>query len=339
MTTPHPTMSALAHQLPKLVEAIQDGFETRQLAIAKAGRKNRNAIDIRAVKVHEALADELGEKSQSIRQDLAKYRNGTRMPGPSKLLALVDSSARLRYIKADARGTGAEKLVGWCRKEIERRLLAETEEAKRVADQKRARVLSKSERFVDELFKQARPDFTDDVAEELLSSVPARVAYQLVEQEPNLTVGSATMLRRMASTLSKLLVDVAREVDAAFKEQQSYAEDARERILAKQSLELERIMIAAQSTQGNAALRRRALSLGIGGPQLERILKRLATGRGLGKADAAKRLTLLEAFKGFRPQKEWAGIFVDKKSESAKMGNWKDVKRERDLLKSRKQYE
>lgn len=311
MPTPHPSMSALVDQLPKLVTAIEVGFETRRLATSKAASKNRSVMHIQATKVYAALADELGENPESVRQDLLKYKSGTRMPAPAKLLALVDCSTRLRYIKADARGTGAERLVGWCRREIERQALVEIEEAKRVAGQKRARVLSKSERFVDELFEHARPDFTDAVAEELLFSVPARIAYQLVENEPNLTAGSATMLLRMASTISKLLTDVAREVDAEFREQQSDAERVRERILEKQAVELERIVNAAQSTRGQAALRRRALSLGIGGPQLERILKRLVTGRGLGKADAAKRLTLLEAFRGFRPQSEWSGVDVD----------------------------
>ena len=336
---PHPDMSALVDQLPKLVRAIEDGFETRRLVMLKAASKNRSVMRIQATKVYAALADDLGENPQSVRQDLLKYKSGTRMPGPAKLLAFVDCSTRLRYIKVDARGTGAERLVDWCRREIERQALAEIEEAKRIAGQKRARVLSKSERLVDELFEHARPDFTDAVAEELLFSVPARIAYQLVEQEPNLTAGSATMLRRMASTISKLLTDVAREVDAEFREQQSDAERVRERILAKQAVELERISIAAQSTRGMAALRRRALSLGIGGPQLERILKRLATGRGLGKADAAKRITLLEAFRAFRPQSEWTPSPVDTNLKTEKMRTWKDVKQKREQATSRKPAE
>ncbi len=337
---------SLAPQVRLLASAIEEAGRKVKGTLRGRPRGVSAVATIEPKTVYGALARELGQTPEAVRQELRKYKKGFRVSSAPKVVRLVDAAARLGWIAHDASDTGAKDLVDWCRAECER-LRAQTEEADA---RKRARQLSslgaKAKRFFDEVLEldaKGRdrlatapgwpvPVDQPAVAAELVQVIAELACLQMSERTlhlaPLLTAESASLLRDTAHQVHRLLLETADAVESDFEAQLAHEpEGAAMELEVVERQDAERVLVQAQLPGGRSDLTERALLLGIGGSQLERILARLHTGVGLSKDDAARRVELLKAYFGFRPVAQWEK-FDDKTKRGTSTRTWKTAKEE-----------
>lgn len=286
MSRPEPIRHA--GLVPKLIAAI----ESRGRAAAPVSRsRRRDLAELKPTTVYSALAHELGQRPEAVRQELRKFRLRERTPRAQKIVALVDAATALGWIDAPATGTGAEVLVAWCRTEVERRKAEHGERDRKAAARRRGTMERRVQELVAQMFDESGLMGSDD---ELGTSVVAQLVHAFVEsalaefgaRQKWFDAGSAKRLRDAGSEARKRMHAEATRVAGAWHRQRIDEAEARAAVLDEfHDREIATRHLQRAAELGDVRLAERALKLGIGRGQLNRILDGLAGG-GLSRLSA-----------------------------------------------------
>jgi hypothetical protein len=299
---------ALEHQVGSLLSAIESGHKGRD---RRGPKQAGSRAHVQSAALYVALSDALGSAAvESLRQDFHKYRlgravKGGRVPSAEKVVRLVDAASKLGWIDRKASGSGAEELVAWCRDECQRVERDAVERKRRREAMRRAQASTDAERVVDDALGVLAGAELVASANEILAITLRRVQRHLLRSELARQPDGSFLHDDIAQTnvdfaVSEILTTLSNEV------QMWPGPEARatEGLLA--ALEAERELVNLSLPTNRSALEKEALEqLGIGRPQLERILKSLHSGAGLLREDAKAREKLLALYCGFRNVAKW----------------------------------
>lgn len=252
-----------------------------------------------------SLSTSLGPVSaESVRQDFHKYKlgraaKGGRVPSVEKVVRLTDAASKLGWIDPLATGSGAERLVAWCRREMERLKSAASETAAKKDATRRVLAVTDAERGIDSALSRLPPEEIKRATAEMLAVMVKRVQHHLLRQELGLQPDGSFLHEDVA----QINVDLAiREILAALEAEIRLwigpEERARTGLVA--SVEAAREMVEMSLPRNRKVLEADALKLGIGSDQLTLILGSLHSGAGLEPDVAIRREELLAFYRRFR---------------------------------------
>lgn len=319
----------LAHcrLVPKLLDAIEVAGRAALAARELRTQSDFGPTDTLAFPprtVHAALAQELGQTPEALRVEMSKWR-GSRVPGAKKIVRLVDAASRLGWLDSAAAGSGAERLVAWCRDEVLRLEAA----AKEVSLRQVARARGEAAGVVDTAVRGALGRVLEEQAEAVASSLVLAAAeavetHFLAEYQP---LAASRVLVDVSQRLSVVAQGLMARAEAMRRE-----DDENRAVIVDELNEAERahMLFSRTSTpEAQARLREVALRLGIGAGRLERILSRLETGVGLTADEMLRREELLDEYVRLRPPSEWIRFQASSMPIGAKKRTLADVKRKR----------
>lgn len=267
--------------VPRLVDAI----EARGHAALAARRHRRDGVaELEPATVYAALANELNQSPEAVRQELRKFRLRARLPRARKVILLVDAAVQLRWLDSAATGTGAERLVAWCRSEMARRT-ADVDAKRRKAAAERLGTMKRrvhelvAKTFDEEGINESHDEVGTVLVVQLAEAIVESALSELCARQRWWEAGSAKRLRDSGSAVRKRLHDEANRVAGAWHRQ--CVEEAEIHASAREAwLESETASryLERAAALGQKQLTERALTLGIGRGQLNRILNGLASG-------------------------------------------------------------
>lgn len=298
----------LEHRVPAWVEAME-AAHVRTLG----GEPGRHSDSARPSTVYAALSQALGDVSaESLRQDFHKYKlgraaKGGRVPSAAKVVRLTEAACKLGWFDSLATGSGAEPLVAWCRREMERFDSVAAERAARREATRRTRAVNDAERDIDAALSALPPESVKGAATEMLAVMVKRVKHHLLRHEMDRQSDGGYLHGDVAQTN----VDRSIQEILALLEDQvriSMSPDERRRTGLAAAAEVEREMVELSLPRNRKVLEADALKLGIGRDQLKLILDCLHSGAGLGQEDARRREELLALYCGFRSTSDWLKV-------------------------------
>lgn len=292
----------LEHQVAPLLAAMEEGY-------LRAVRANLDGAVIdgspQRGTFYAALSNALGQVSaESMRQDFHKYRlgraaKGGRVPSIEKVVRLTDAACNLGWIDPLATGSGAERLVAWCRQEMQRLKIAASEAAVKKEATRRVLAVTDAERGIDSALSGLPPGKIKAAGAQMLAVMVKRVQHHLLLQELDRQPDGSFLHEDVALTnvdlaLREILVAVEDEIRLWMGPE----ERARTGLLA--SVEAAREMVEMNLPRNRKVLEADALKLGIGRDQLTLILGSLHSGAGLDPDVAIRREELLAFYRAFR---------------------------------------
>lgn len=285
------------------------------LTLARRHADDITGVDtLHARTVHAVLAHALGQSAEAVRREFGRYASGDRMCTAGKCVKLVEAASKLGWIAADARGTGAEEWVAWCRAEKERLERDKDERVVRGRMRRRGELADRVQELVSFAVASSAPgEVVDDVAA-LLAVVVEAATETLLRSERHWQPHAGALLIQTGSSIQGRFTSAAREIDGKYQRQCDYdraamagiQEQMREEEDAFAGRERERWAsgpVVLASKERPSELSERALGLGIGRDQLRRILACLETGEGLSAEDSKRRRELLDAYAD--PDQKW----------------------------------
>ncbi|MBA3590221.1 hypothetical protein [Methylibium sp.] len=296
-------------QFRPAVVALAAAIETRGAAALAQGQLDESAVEItmRRRTVHVFLAHELGQSAEAVRRELRRYATGNRMCGAPKCLRLVEAASKLGWIPADARGTGAEEWVRWCRIESERLDRQKAETSARSRQRRRGALEDRVQDLVSFLFQSSLAGEHAEDAARLLDVVVEATLATLLRSEQYWQPNAEETIRRASSSIQRRLRVAKGEIQLRCRLQRDYDKVAMADLLEKlseqedvfQRLEREKraslpAVLASQVSPSDFSAQ--ALRLGIGRDQLHRILACLETGEGLSEDDSKRRRELIRVY-------------------------------------------
>ena len=298
----------LEHRVPALVEAMEAAHVRR-----RGGEPGRQSDSPRPSTVYAALSQALGDVSaESLRQDFHKYKlgravKGGRVPSAAKVVRLTEAACKLGWFDPLATGSGAEPLVAWCRREMERFDSVAAERAARREATRQARAVSDAERDIDAALTALPPESVKVAATVMLAVMMKRVKHHLLRHEMDRQSDGGFLHGDIAQTnVDRSLQEILEELEDEARIFMSPDERARTGLAA--AAELERELVELSLPRNRKVLEADALKLGIGRDQLKLILNCLHSGAGLEQEVARRREELLALYCGFRSTSDWLKV-------------------------------
>lgn len=264
--------------VPRLIEAIE--VRGRSSVAGQRSRRIRLA-ELEPSTIYAALAHELGQRPEAVRQELRRFRLRERTPRAQKVVALVDAATARGWLDAAATGTGAELLVSWCRAELSRQAMVTRERQRKARDRSKGTMERRVQELVRMTFEEAALEESEDelgtvVVAQLVQVVVESSLEELLARWQWWDAGSARRLKDAGSAARTQFHAVATRVAGAWHLQRVEQDETRAMALDNWHKRETASMYLQRAAQlGEARLAQRALRLGIGRGQLKRILEAL----------------------------------------------------------------